>query len=95
MVSKQSSFNAYWRSHVRLILGLLLIWLLVIFVPIYFARHLTHFFIFGWPFSFWMAAFGAPSAFLLIVGFYAWWMDRQDARLRKVMARSEPIREQR
>ncbi len=95
MISKQSRFKSYWRSNVCLILGLLLVWLLITFVPIYFARNLTHFFIFGWPFSFWMAAFGAPSSFLLIVGFYAWWMDRQDARLRTDTASSETERGQR
>jgi putative solute:sodium symporter small subunit len=32
-----------------------------------------------------MAAFGGPLFFLLIVGFYAWWMARQDQRARRVV----------
>lgn len=62
--------------------GLLILWLIVTFVPVYYARELSHVFVFGWPFSFWVAAFGAPAIFLVIVGFYAWWMNRADQRLR-------------
>jgi hypothetical protein len=56
---------------------------LVTFVPAYFALELSRYFIFGWPFSFWMAAFGAPLFFLLIVGVYAWHMARYDQRARR------------
>ena len=72
----------YWRSNLLLILCLLLVWLLVTFVPVYFARGLTGFFVFDWPFPFWMAAFGAQFCFLLIIGLYAWGMDRLDRRER-------------
>ena len=72
----------YWRHNVFLIVALLCAWWLVTFVPAYFAVELSQFFIFGWPFSFGMAAFGAPLFFLLIVGLYAWWMARLDQRAR-------------
>lgn len=83
MIPKHSRFKAYWRRNVCLIAGLLLVWFLITFAPLYFARSLGQVFVFGWPFSFWVAAFGAPSLFLLIVGFYAWWMEREDRRLRQ------------
>lgn len=73
----------YWRGNLILIAVLLAVWLLVTFVPAYFARSLSDVFLFGWPFSFWMAAFGAPTAYLAMVGFYAWHMNRKDARMRR------------
>ena len=72
----------YWHRNLRVIFMLLFIWLFVIFVPVYFAMDLSNLFIFGWPFSFWMAAIGAPAIFLVIIGWYAWYMDRLDAARR-------------
>ena len=74
---------SYWRRNERVIGLMLLLWLSVIFVPIYFAIDLSKIFIFGWPFSFWVAAIGAPALFLVMIGWYAWYMKRQDAVLRK------------
>ena len=79
MLNKKLS---YWHLNLRVIGVLVLIWLLVIVVPVYFAIDLSKFFIFGWPFSFWMAAIGAPAIFLLLIGWYAWYMDRLDAAQR-------------
>jgi len=73
----------YWRRNERVIALMLLVWLFVIFVPIYFAIDLSKIFIFGWPFSFWVAAIGAPALFLVMIGWYAWYMKRQDAALCK------------
>jgi putative solute:sodium symporter small subunit len=77
------SRTRYWRHNLLLIVGLLCLWWLVTFVPAYFALELSQYLIFGWPFSFWMAAFGATLVFLLIVGLYAWWMARCDQRARR------------
>ena len=77
------SRTRYWRRNILLIVGLLCAWWLVTFVPAYFALELSQYFIFGWPFSFWMAAFGAPLFFLLIVGLYAWRMGHLDQRARR------------
>ena len=76
------SLIRYWRHNLGLIVALLCLWWLVTFVPAYFALELSQYLIFGWPFSFWMAAFGAPLVFLLIVGLYAWWMAHSDQRAR-------------
>lgn len=80
--SKPSRPSRYWRSNLRLISILLASWGLVTFVPAYFARALSDLVIFGWPFPFWVAAFGAPTAFLAIVGVYAWRMEKLDQRRR-------------
>ena len=67
----------YWSKNLR-ITGLLLgIWFFVTFVVVFFARELTFSF-FGWPFSFWVAAQGALVVYCLIIGFYAWYMNRLD-----------------
>lgn len=80
--SDPSKATRYWRNNLCLIGILLAIWAIVTFIPAYYARALTALMIFGWPFPFWMAAFGAPTAFLLIIGVYAWFMERQDQRRR-------------
>lgn len=69
----------YWRRNVRLIVLLLAVWAALTFVPSYFARGLSFDFI-GWPFSFWMAAYGAPLAYLILIGIYARIMNRADQR---------------
>ena len=68
----------YWRSNLRLVSILLAIWALVTFAPAYFADTLSELVFFGWPFPFWVAAFGAPTVFLILVGVYAWRMESLD-----------------
>ena len=69
----------HWRYNLRLTGVLLAVWFVVSFVLSYFARDLNFVF-FGWPFSVWMAAQGAPLAYVLIVAVYAAIMNRLDAR---------------
>lgn len=80
--SDSAKTTRYWRNNLWLIGILLAIWGLVTFVPAYYAETLADVMIFGWPFPFWVAAFGAPSAFLIIVGVYAWRMEKLDRRSR-------------
>ena len=47
--------------------------------PSYFARGLSFDFL-NWPFSYWMAAYGAPLAYLIIIAVYAGVMNRADRR---------------
>jgi putative solute:sodium symporter small subunit len=68
----------YWRFNLGLIALLLLLWVMVTFIPAYFARELNVFYVFSWPLPFWMAAFGAPLSFLALIGFYSWRMERRD-----------------
>ncbi len=51
--------------------GLLLMWLLVAFGGVFFARDLS-WVIAGWPFNFWYSAQGAVVLFIVIVAIYAW-----------------------
>jgi putative solute:sodium symporter small subunit len=67
----------YWRKNVRLTAILLVIWAVVTFVVGYYARDLTFSF-FGWPFSFWMGGQGALVIYVVIIGFYARYMNKLD-----------------
>ena len=67
--------HEYWRRNLRIASILIAIWFVVTFVVAYFARSLTFTF-FGWPFSFWMAAQGALVIYLLLIVYYARYMNR-------------------
>ena len=70
----------YWRKNRVVTALLLLVWFFVTFGVSYFARFLNFRF-FGWPFSFWMGAQGSLLVYGLIIGFYAWYMNRLDLEL--------------
>ena len=72
----------YWRRNLALIGVLTACWAALTFLPAFFARELSFDFI-GWPFSFWMAAYGAPLSYLVLIGIYARLMNRADARERQ------------
>ncbi|MGQ9724588.1 MAG: DUF4212 domain-containing protein [Tepidimonas sp.] len=71
------SQRRYWRKNLRITGVLLAIWSVVTFVVGYFARDLDFPFM-GWPFSFWVSAQGALVVYLLIIGFYARYMNPLD-----------------
>ena len=60
----------YWRMARRLTVGLLLAWFGVTFGTLFFARELSGLTVFGWPFSFYMAAQGLTLFYLLLVAVY-------------------------
>lgn len=67
----------HWQKSLRLTAWLLVVWFLVTFGVAFFARDLNFVF-FGWPFSFWVGAQGALLVYVLLIGLYAWLMDRLD-----------------
>ncbi len=69
--------RTYWSKNLRLTSILLAIWFVVTFVIGFFARDLSFTF-FGWPFSFWVAAQGAPIVYVIIIWYYARTMNRLD-----------------
>lgn len=71
------SLRRYWRTNLRWISGLMLVWFVVSFVVVFFARDLNFQFM-GWPFSFWMAAQGSLLVYAALVAVYAWAMNRAD-----------------
>ena len=68
----------YWRRNLRITTVLMLIWFVVTFVVAYFARELSTFIFFGWPFSFWVAAQGALIVYCVLIWYYARTMNRLD-----------------
>ena len=66
-----------WRASQRITAVLLVVWFGVTFGVAYFARELNGH-VFGWPFSFWVAAQGAPIVYLALVCIYARLMGRLD-----------------
>ncbi len=71
------SHRQYWRKNLNITGILLAIWFVVTFVVSYFARDLNFNF-FGWPFSFWMGAQGSLIIYVLIIGYYAHYMNKLD-----------------
>lgn len=69
--------QAHWRQNLKLTRALLVLWFVVTFVLCFFARDLNFNF-FGWPFSFWVAAQGAPLVYVIIVAVYAHRMEQLD-----------------
>lgn len=72
-----ASGSGYWRANLRRIARLLALWLLITMAPALFTGWLAFDFI-GWPFPFWLAAYGAPLSYLIIVAVYAWGMEHAD-----------------
>ena len=56
---------------------LLVIWFAVTYVIAFFARDLNFTF-FGWPFSFWVGAQGALIVYVVIIWYYARYMNKLD-----------------
>ena len=72
----------YWRKLSTVTIVLLLLWFLVTFVASFFASDLAFNF-FGWPFSFWLGAQGSMIIYLLIVWFYAHYVNNLDKEFEK------------
>jgi putative solute:sodium symporter small subunit len=70
----------HWRATRRLTASLLAAWFLLTVGCAFFGSELAGLRIFGWPAPFYLAAQGSVLGFVAIVGFYAWRMDRIDAR---------------
>lgn len=71
------SHRQYWRKNLNITAVLLAIWFVVTFVVGFFARDLSFNF-FGWPFSFWMGAQGSLIIYVLIIWYYAHYMNKLD-----------------
>lgn len=67
----------YWQKNLRITAVLLAIWFVVTYVVAFYARDLSFTF-FGWPFSFWMGAQGSLIVYVIIIWFYASYMNKLD-----------------
>jgi putative solute:sodium symporter small subunit len=67
----------YWQKNLRITAILLVIWFVVTYVVGFFARDLNFSF-FGWPFSYWVGAQGALVVYVVIIAYYAHYMNKLD-----------------
>ncbi len=67
----------YWQKNLSITAKLMGVWFVVTFVVTFFARDLSFNF-FGWPFSFWMASQGSLIIYVLIIWYYASYMNQID-----------------
>jgi putative solute:sodium symporter small subunit len=67
----------YWQKNLRITAILLAIWFFVTYVIGYAARDMNFTF-FGWPFSFWVASQGSLVVYVIIIWFYARYMNKLD-----------------
>jgi len=68
----------YWRRTLRITAILLAIWFLVTYVVIFFAVPLNQITFLGFPLAFYMGAQGSLAVYVVIIVFYAWYMNRLD-----------------
>jgi putative solute:sodium symporter small subunit len=73
----------HWR-HARAFTAILLVvWFVTTFGVLFFARELSGMSLFGWPFSFYMAAQGLTLFYLLLIALYIAVMRTLDRRFRE------------
>lgn len=72
----------YWSKVRQLTFVLIALWFSSTFGIIFFARELTEFTVFGWPFSFYMAAQGLTLLYLTILAAYVLHMRKLDRLLK-------------
>lgn len=68
----------YWRRTVTVTAVLLAIWFVVTYVVAFFAKPLNEISFFGFPLAFYVGAQGSLVIYLIIIAFYARYMNRLD-----------------
>jgi putative solute:sodium symporter small subunit len=68
----------YWSKNLVITAILLAIWFIATFLVAWFARDLNSISFLGFPLGFYMAAQGSLVIYVLIIGYYAWYMNRLD-----------------
>ena len=71
------NLQRYWQKNLRISAILMAIWFVVTYVVGYFARDLNFNF-FGWPFSVWVGGQGALIVYVVIIWYYARYMNKLD-----------------
>ena len=70
--------HEYWRKNLRITAVLLVVWFIVTFVEGWYARELNNFTFLGFPFCFYMSAQGSLIIYVVLIGIYAWYMNKLD-----------------
>ena len=70
--------HEYWHKNLVVTGVLLLVWFIVTFAEAWFARELNGITFFGFPFGFYMSAQGSLIIYVLIIAYYAYYMNNLD-----------------
>ena len=70
----------YWRKNLVITAALLFVWFVVTFVEAWFARELNQFSFLGFPLGFYMSAQGSLAIYVVLIGIYAWYMNKLDVQ---------------
>ena len=68
----------YWHKNLVITAILLVIWFIVTYVEAWFARDLNQYSFLGFPLAFYMSAQGSLIIYVVLIGIYAWYMNRLD-----------------
>ena len=68
----------YWHKNLVITAILLSIWFVVTFVEAWFARELNQMSFMGFPLGFYMSAQGSLAIYVILIGVYAWYMNKLD-----------------
>ena len=68
----------YWHKNLVITAILLVIWFIVTYVEAWFARDLNQYSFLGFPLAFYMSAQGSLIIYVVLIGVYAWYMNRLD-----------------
>ena len=68
----------YWHRNLVITTILMVVWFIATFVVGWFARDLNNTTFLGFPLGFYMSAQGSLIIYVLIIGIYAWYMNRLD-----------------
>jgi len=75
----ESQRRAYWRRNLRLMIILLSIWFVVSYLfGILLVEQMNKIVINDFPLGFWFAQQGSIMTFVVLIGVYAWRMDKLD-----------------
>ncbi len=82
--------HQYWRSNLKLVFSLLLIWFSVSFgCGILFADYLDQFTFFGFKLGFWFAQQGSIYTFVILIFIYINRMKKLDEKLKSITNKDE------
>ena len=70
--------HEYWNRNLKVTALLLAAWFIVTFVMGYFARELNGITVLGFPFGFYMSAQGSLVVYVVIIWYYAHFMNKLD-----------------
>lgn len=76
--ARKQKLEAYWKENLRLIAILLAIWFAVAYIPPLFINQLNQIVIAGFPLGYYMGSQGSLIVFVILIFYYAWYMNRLD-----------------